>query len=34
MIRAEGKSVTAITAKEALGMSSNLLDYPAENRLK
>jgi hypothetical protein len=34
MIRAEGKSVMAITAKEAWGLSSNLLDYPAENRLK
>jgi hypothetical protein len=30
----EGKSVVVITVKEAWVISSNLLDYPEENRLK
>jgi len=30
----EAKSVMAITVKEAWAISSNLLDYPEENRLK
>jgi hypothetical protein len=34
VILAEAKSVLAITAKEAWAISSNLLDYPEENRLK
>jgi hypothetical protein len=30
----EAKSVMAITVKEAWAISSSLLDYPEENRLK
>jgi hypothetical protein len=33
-LSAKAKSVLAITVKEAWAISSNLLDYPEENRLK
>jgi hypothetical protein len=34
VIPAETKLVIAVAAKEAWATSSNLLDYPEENRLK